>query len=117
MLGVRGRRRSTGCAEIIHRRDRVGPNSPSTGTSRTSGSSLGSKRSSTQPNAFFDRCQTVSGVGRGEQRRRYDERKRVLIPGHGLRLVVIEKSEFVLKSRRIARGRARDLQVVRRHFA
>lgn len=66
---------------------------------------------------FFDRRQTVSGMGRGEQRRRYDERKRTRIPEHGLRLVVIEKAEFVLKSRKIDRDHARDLQVVRRHLA
>lgn len=70
-----------------------------------------------QPSPFFDRRQTVSGMGRGEQRRRYDERKRTLIPEHGLRLVVIEKSAFVLKSRKIDRDHARDLQVVRRHLA
>lgn len=69
-----------------------------------------------QPTAFFDRRHTVSGVGRGEQRRLYDERKRTLIPEHGLKLVVIEKSAFTLKARRIDRDRARDLQVVRRHF-
>ncbi|MFC9982819.1 hypothetical protein [Gordonia sp. NPDC127522] len=69
------------------------------------------------PSPFFDRRHTVSGMGRGEQRRRYDERKRTLIPQHGLRLVVIEKSEFVLRSRKIDRVHARDLQVVRRHLA
>ncbi|WP_124712869.1 hypothetical protein [Mycolicibacterium nivoides] len=69
------------------------------------------------PSPFFDRRQTVSGMGRGEQRRRYDERKRILIPEHGLRLAVIEKSAFTLKSRRIDRDHARDLQVVRRHLA
>ncbi|OBB47109.1 hypothetical protein [Mycolicibacterium fortuitum] len=69
-----------------------------------------------QPSPFFDRRQTISGMGRGEQRRRYDERKRVLIPEHGLKLVVIEKAAFVLRSRKIDRDRARDLQVVRRHF-
>ncbi|WP_301121608.1 hypothetical protein [Mycolicibacterium fortuitum] len=69
------------------------------------------------PSPFFDRRHTVSGVGRGEQRRLYDERKRTLIPEHRLRLVVIEKSEFTLKARRIDRDRARDLQVVRRHLA
>ncbi|GAT03677.1 hypothetical protein [Mycolicibacterium fortuitum] len=69
-----------------------------------------------QPSPFFDRRHTVSGMGRGEQRRRYDERKRVLIPEHGLKLVVIEKAAFVLRSRKIDRDRARDLQVVRRHF-
>lgn len=66
------------------------------------------------PSPFFDRRQTVSGVGRGEQRRLYDERKRTLIPEHGLRLVVIAKSEFTLRSRRIARDRSRDIDVVRR---
>lgn len=71
----------------------------------------------TQPSPFFDRRHTVSGMGRGEQRRRYDQRKRTLIPEHGLRLVVIERSEFTLKSRKIDRNRARDLEIVRRHFA
>ncbi|MGW0455798.1 hypothetical protein [Gordonia sputi] len=69
-----------------------------------------------QPSPFFDRRHTISGMGRGEQRHRYDERKRSLIPAHGLRLVAIEKSEFTLKSRRIDRDRTRDLQVVRRHL-
>ncbi|BBX31955.1 hypothetical protein MMAG44476_20287 [Mycolicibacterium mageritense DSM 44476 = CIP 104973] len=68
----------------------------------------------TQPSPFFDRRQTVSGVGRGEQRRLYDERKRILIPEHGLRLVVIEKSIFTVSSRRIAGDRPRDIAVVRR---
>lgn len=65
---------------------------------------------------FFDRRQTVSGVGRAEQRRRYDERKRTQIPEHGMQLIVIEKSAFTVKSKRIARDRARDLAVVREHL-
>ncbi|QGP90643.1 hypothetical protein GKZ92_23330 (plasmid) [Gordonia sp. 135] len=69
-----------------------------------------------QPSAFFDRRHTVSGVGRGQQRRLYDERKRMLIPEHGLRLVVIEKVVFKVKSRRIVRDRARDLEIVRQHL-
>ena len=68
-----------------------------------------------KPSPFFDR-QTVSGVGRGEQRRLYDERKRLLIPEHGLNLVVIEKSAFVVKSKRILRDPARDIAVVREHL-
>ncbi|QHN16550.1 hypothetical protein [Gordonia amarae] len=70
-----------------------------------------------QPSPFFDRRHTVSGMGRGKQRRRYDERKRTLIPEHGLRLAVIEKSAFALRSRKIDRDHVRDLQVVRRHLA
>lgn len=69
-----------------------------------------------QPSPFFDRRQTVSGVGRGEQRRLYDARKRTLISEHGLRLIVIEKSAFTLRSRRIARYRTRDIAVVRQHL-
>ncbi|MEN4477430.1 hypothetical protein [Mycolicibacterium cosmeticum] len=69
-----------------------------------------------QPSPFFDRRQTVSGVGRAEQRRRYDERKRSEIPEHGMQLIVIEKSAFTVKSKRIARDRARDLAVVREHL-
>ena len=65
------------------------------------------------PSPFFDRRQTVSGVGRGEQRRLYDARKRELVPVNGLELVVIAKSEFVVKSKRIIREHARDSDVVR----
>jgi len=48
---------------------------------------------------FFDRQQTMSGVGRGEQRRLYDARKREPVPLNGLKLVVVPKSEFALKSK------------------
>ncbi len=70
-----------------------------------------------QPSPFFDRRQTVSGVGRGEQRRRDDARKRELVPIHALRLVVIEKSDFLVRSKRIVRDRHVDLDIVRRHLA
>ncbi len=70
-----------------------------------------------EPSPFFDRRQTVSGVGRGEQRRLYDARKRELVPANGLKLVVIAKSEFVLKSKRIVRERARDIDLVGAHLA
>lgn len=66
-----------------------------------------------RPSPFFDRRQTVSGVHRGEQRRLYDERKRLLARKQGLRLVVIEKSAFVVKSKRIMRSPPTDLAVVR----
>lgn len=69
-----------------------------------------------QPSPFFDRRQTVSGVGRGEQRRLYDARKRELVPRNSLRLVVIEKSAFAVRSKRIARERDTDLDVVRAHL-
>lgn len=65
-----------------------------------------------QPSPFFDRRQTVSGVGRGEQRKIYDERKRLLVPEHGLHLVIIEKSAFTVRAKRIVRDRDRDAALV-----
>ena len=49
------------------------------------------ERQHDEPVAHFDKPDrlTVSGVHRGEQRRRYDARRDDLIPAHGLRLVVI----------------------------
>lgn len=70
-----------------------------------------------QPSPFFDRRQTVSGIGRGEQRRLYDARKRELVPMHALRLVVIEKSGFVVRSKRIVRDRQADIDIVRQYLA
>ena len=63
---------------------------------------------------FFDRRLTVSGVGRGEQRRIYDERRREILPQHGIRLVSIAYYDFEYDGRkRIIRDRQRDIQIVR----
>lgn len=43
---------------------------------------------------FFDRRHTVSGVGRGEQRRIYDLRRDEEIPKHGLRLLTIRPGQL-----------------------
>ncbi|QQN74043.1 hypothetical protein [Croceicoccus sp. YJ47] len=42
---------------------------------------------------FFDDKPTVSGIPRGEQRRRYDERRADFLPRHGYSLVVLEVDE------------------------
>ena len=70
----------------------------------------------TEPTKFFDKPDvlTVSGVHRGAQRALYDERRQRLIPEHGLRLVTIPVTEFLLKGRRIVRDRDRDLKIVER---
>lgn len=64
---------------------------------------------------FFDKPDrlTVSGVDRGEQRRKYDERRDVDIPSHGLRLVVIRADDFPLRRKRLQRTEG-DADVVRR---
>lgn len=67
---------------------------------------------------FFDRRQTVSGVGRGEQRRLYDRRRETEIPAHGLRLVVINCHDLAVDGRgRLRRQRAADLEVLRRYLS
>lgn len=48
--------------------------------------------------AHFDKRQTVSGVSRGEQRRRYDELRRIVLPMHGIDLVILDYSEFEHRS-------------------
>ena len=48
------------------------------------------ERQHTEAVRFFDRRQTVSGVGRGGQRKIYDQRRRDLLPKHGMRLVEID---------------------------
>lgn len=73
-----------------------------------------------QPVAFFDKPHkmTVSGVHRGEQRAIYDKRRDVLIPAHGLRLVVIRPSDLMATNRgRLRRLRDLDLERVRRSLA
>ncbi|MBD7918629.1 hypothetical protein H9657_10130 [Cellulomonas sp. Sa3CUA2] len=42
---------------------------------------------------------TVSGVHRGEQRRIYDERRRSLVPAHGLTLLIVRTSQLAVDAR------------------
>jgi hypothetical protein len=63
------------------------------------------------PVAHFDKPDrmTVSGVHRGVQRRIYDERRRQLIPEHGLRLLIIRVNQLaVTPTGRLARDANSD---------
>ncbi len=63
---------------------------------------------------FFDKPDkiTVSGVHRGEQRRLYDQRRREVLPEHGIDLVEFSYSDFVHSSnKRLIRNREEDLKV------
>ena len=62
---------------------------------------------------FFDRRLTVSGVGRGLQRALYDQRRRDVLPQHGLRLVEFRVEEFARKGRRLKRCEVEDIEVIR----
>lgn len=73
------------------------------------------ERQHTEAVPFFDDKKTVSGVSRGEQRKLYDERRKEVLPQHGIKLVVISYVKFELdEKKRIKRNRKRDLEIVKK---
>lgn len=63
---------------------------------------------------FFDKRMTASGISRGEQRRIYDERRRTVLPEHGIYLLEISCMELSHdKSKRLLRQKAFDMQILR----
>lgn len=52
------------------------------------------ERQHSEPVAIMDRRLTVSGCSRGEQRRRYDERRRVVLRQQGIKLVELDYRMF-----------------------
>lgn len=66
---------------------------------------------------FFDDKPTVSGIPRGEQRRRYDQRRADLLPRHGYSLVVLEVDEFAHdRAKRLVRT-PEDQKVISRRLS
>lgn len=62
---------------------------------------------------IFNRM-TVSGVSRDEQRRIYDERRKEVLPQHGINVVTISYNDFKVDSKkRIVRNEKDDLEVIR----
>lgn len=63
---------------------------------------------------LFDKKNTVSGVSRGEQRLIYDQRRRDVLPKHGIDLIEINYDELALGSNnRLSRNKEQDLLVLR----
>lgn len=57
---------------------------------------------------------TVSGVHRGEQRKRYDRRRRKVLPEHGIRVIDFHYYDFEhTSSKRLIRNKTRDILAVR----
>jgi hypothetical protein len=72
----------------------------------------------TEPVAFFDKRLTCSGCGRAEQRRRYDELRRTILPQHGIRLVELDYSLFQHDRRkRLKRDLPKDEMVIRERLS
>ena len=66
---------------------------------------------------IFDRRPTVSGVPRGEQRALYDQRRRTVLPAHGLMLVEVSYSELAHdRRRRLLRLHSSDVLALRDRF-
>lgn len=76
------------------------------------------ERQHDEPVALFDRRTTVSGIGRGEQRRRYDQLRDKLIPAHGLTLVVVKPGDLDSdRHGRLRRSSVSDSASIRRLLA
>jgi len=72
------------------------------------------ERQHTEEVKFFDRRQTVSGVGRGDQRKLYDQRRRDILPKHGIKLIELDYSDFEHTSgKKLVRNKENDLKVIR----
>lgn len=71
------------------------------------------ERQHTEEVKFFDKRQMVSGVGRGEQRNIYDQRRREVLPKHGIKLIEFDYSEFEhTRAKKLVRNREEDLRVI-----
>jgi hypothetical protein len=63
---------------------------------------------------FFDRRQTVSGMGRGEQRKLYDQRRRDVLPKQGIKLIELSYDDFERTlNKKLARHKDIDVRKVK----
>jgi hypothetical protein len=70
------------------------------------------ERQHTEAAAIMDRRDTISGCKRGEQRRRYDARRRSRLPAHGITLIELDYSMFAHDRRKRLRRDNADAAVV-----
>jgi hypothetical protein len=71
------------------------------------------ERQHTEEVKFFDRSQTASGMGRGDQRKLYDQRRRGVLPKHGIKLIELGYDDFEYTGRKkLLREREMDLKVI-----
>ena len=72
------------------------------------------ERQHTEEVKFFDRKQTVSGVGRGEQRKLYDQLRRDILPKNGITLVELDYELFEhTRNKKLIRNKESDLKIVK----
>lgn len=64
--------------------------------------------------AIMDQRMTVSGITRGEQRRRYDQRRREVLPANNITVVELDYSMFKHgRNKRLSRDPVADSEVIR----
>lgn len=72
------------------------------------------KRQHSEPVVIMDARQTISGCSRREQRKRYDQRRREVLPLNGITLFEFDYAMFSHNSRkRLLREPARDEAIIR----
>lgn len=72
------------------------------------------ERQHTEAVPHFDKRMTVSGMNRGEQRKRYDERRRIELPKNGIKLIIFNYSEFEhYSNKRLVRNKLEDIKVIK----
>jgi hypothetical protein len=75
------------------------------------------ERQHSEPVTFMNRRQTISGCSRGEQRRRYDERRREVLTKNAVILVELDYAMFSHNSRkRLRRTSPADEAVIRSYL-
>ena len=70
----------------------------------------------TQPVRIFDKTDvmTISGINRAEQRIKYVELRKEMLPKQKINLLFIAFDEFQLKGKRLRRIRNNDIEVIRK---
>lgn len=72
------------------------------------------ERQHSEPIAIMDQRPTVSGVNRGEQRRKYDQRRRDVLPANQIIIVELDYSMFKHgRNKRLLRDSVTDGEVIR----
>lgn len=66
------------------------------------------ERQHTEATPFMDKRMTCSGLNRGKQRRRYDQRKARVLTEHGITLLVLEYKMFDCDARKRLRRKIDD---------
>ena len=71
------------------------------------------ERQHVEPVGFWDKRVTISGVSRGQQRALYDQRRRDVLPAHGIGVVELDVGEFAQNSaKRLKRDVGADTKVI-----